>query len=436
MNKFIAITVVLVTILTTFMCFELTASAADSTPAADWVLGDFSVVDSAKDWKASGSYVHNNNIVSEVTRIGKDYALKWTELGDGTNNKNNKMESIKRSGDTEGLGKILEYKYLVIWMYSDKANSQGLVVNIYDHTTGAYVGKGTNAGGPKVDWTGWKPLVYDISSLDLTQFNKDSKTAAVTDQWYIIIQGSGWSQKPLADTLLYVDSIYFTNTNPTVLTDVPTDEITSDIRNNMRDIAPTTKSFNITSNKALKVSKDAFNDKIEVYKGKVLQQLGTDYVIQSESNKLSVKFKTALELDESYKVILKAGAPFENGTETAKDYSVTFTVNQIEFEIKSTDFAFSPAALPASGDLTVSLPVTNLTGSAQTGILYVGVYDKTTNQMIALGQSANPLTIPGNTNDTFTATVSAPSYANCYVRAFLWNNLDDMYSFGDYGELK
>ena len=66
--------------------------------------------------------------------------------------------------------------------------------------------------------------------------------------------------------------------------------------------------------------------------------------------------------------------------------------------------------------------------------MIVGVYDKTTNAMKALG-ICDAVTVGVGETMTFSAEVSADSYDNCYVRAFLWDSADGMYTFGDYAEL-
>ena len=77
----------------------------------------------------------------------------------------------------------------------------------------------------------------------------------------------------------------------------------------------------------------------------------------------------------------------------------------------------------------------NTTDSAQTGVLFVGVYDKTTNAMKALGLGGAVTAGAGETKE-FVAEVSADSYENCYVRAFLWDSENGMYTFGNYGEVR
>ena len=44
--------------------------------------------------------------------------------------------------------------------------------------------------------------------------------------------------------------------------------------------------------------------------------------------------------------------------------------------------------------------------------------------------SLESVTLSEDEDDDLEATVNADSYENCYVRAFLWENEDNMYSYG------
>lgn len=436
-RKIIAMLVATAMIITIVLNFGISAMA--ETSAEDFVLADFSLDDSAKAWKSDPDYVHNNNLRTDVARMGKEKSLWWGEHLVGETQKNCKLESPKLEGVDKGLGKLISYKYMVIWMYSDKANGQNMNAHIYDSTTGSY-----NQNVITVNWSGWKPVIITLKDrYTLSSFDKDGTAAAATDKWYILFQTRGWSKQPLADTLLYVDSIYLTNDDPTQIT-AQTEPISSEIKNGMRDIVPTTKEFTITANKLFKEDRNYYKDFVEVYGADgSLMTYGTDYTLSHELNKMSVKFVNALTEGSTYKVVLKKEATMNEGASIGltKDYSVEFTINQIEFDIDETDFNFGGiTAPPASGTVSVSLHATNEFSSSVKARLFVGVYDKTTNQMkkLTIGEE---VTISSGGSDTFEATVDLDEItgyvaADSYIRAFLLTNETDMYSFGAYGELR
>ncbi|MBQ4109427.1 MAG: hypothetical protein IJC74_00940 [Clostridia bacterium] len=176
-----------------------------------YLIADFSSDTSDVASWATFKYAHKDNITDEITRNGKSKALKWTEMGDGTDKINSKLESPKK----QNLGDVLNYDYLYLWIYSEKANNQDLNVVLTD-VTANHNGLATKV---KMDYVGWKLHKVDISNLTLAKFDDpgtDDKALAKpapanTDEWKLLLQCSGWSVKPLADTTLYMDTIWLSN---------------------------------------------------------------------------------------------------------------------------------------------------------------------------------------------------------------------------------
>lgn len=391
-------------------CLSTAVFAAED----DLVIGDFSNGEVGGWTKQSNGTME---IVNDVARYGSAASLKWGDLG-----KSNYVYSPLLSGDNS-LGKLLGYKYLNIWMYSDAANDQKFNLIYQDKTVNKYV----QLTGI-VNWSGWKLVQFDVSSYSLSKFAGSSET----DDVQLFFNIGGWGTTAVDGTALYFDKIWFSNDNPGAIEE-QSEVIKSSVQDGVGDVPVTNREVVFSADRLLKLEKDYYADKLTVSCGENTLTQGTDYYVYHELNKLYVVFADDLTRDFEYTITLNGNAECEDGTAIVADYSVSFTAGGPELAINEYNFSCG-TALPQSGKITVTAGASNTTETAQTGALIVGVYDKTTNAMKALG-IGNAVTVGVGETMTFSAEVSADSYDNCYVRAFLWDSADGMYTFGDYAEL-
>lgn len=224
-KKVLAILLSAIFTLGSFGSLAVFAGDNEAQTTADWVLADFS--DPAKsgdivNWGGdngytinSGSYYHQlSEITSEVSRDGGtsfklDHRYGKKDHDNSIGVYNTRLTSREYSGEDGNLEKVLSYDYLYLWIYSEKANNQKTNIILFDQTTGKYQHRSICH-----DYTGWKLHKWNISSWSLASFNNGTdKVAAGTDKVCLWISSSfGVSaEDQLKDTVLYFDSIYFSN---------------------------------------------------------------------------------------------------------------------------------------------------------------------------------------------------------------------------------
>jgi len=127
-----------------------------------------------------------------VTHDGANASAKWDNQVSLTS------VSIKAE---KRLTDITDYKFVFIWMYSEKITDSKMQFCIYCQKTS----EGKNAYKRHeitVNWTGWKLL-----ALSLDEF-ADGYGADFSQVKSYDFKSSGWSMTPNPETVVYIDSIY------------------------------------------------------------------------------------------------------------------------------------------------------------------------------------------------------------------------------------
>ncbi len=413
MKRLTGISLILAILITAFASVTVSAEQA-----ADWIVGEFSngAGNNAAEWKANSGN-HKNNITDTVKRLGKQSSLKLTDLANAEGTVINSR--IMKDNMTETLGKVLEYDYIYLWIYSEVANGQRGNIVITDKTTDKYIDPPFK---PTIDYTGWKLHKFDISGWTLSNFNKGSIVAAETDKITINVQFSGWSETALADTCIYVDSIFFSNTD---YYDVGENRINTSIKNGSTDVFPT-DTVTFATSVPFKLEKNYYDGKVSVMKKGIPMTEGVS--TYCEYNKLYVKFDSLLEAETEYTIAIAPDAVLNDGTAVGADGSITFTTGKPEFEIG--EFVFTENGNKIKAEVTA----TNISEEDLQAVLVVAVFDKNTNYMQKMEMSEFK-TVEDGDSWTFKAEIECDSYENCYLRAFLWESDDSMYSYGECGEL-
>lgn len=323
MKKLMSLLLAAALILTTVggLCISV---SADET---DIVLGDFSQ-NSTDSWK-----IRNNGAIElnqNVKRTNQTSSLKWSNLGSS-----NYIDSPEFSESGKQLGAMLEKNYINFWVYSEKANGQKFNFLMFDKTSGGYAYTTVT-----VDWCGWKLVTWDRSKVELKNFNgkkteNDVTTvveAKATDSVYFALNIGGWNAKDVKeDTVLYFDSIWYSTSNPTEISQ--TDEVTFSVENNATDIRKSQKQYAFTANKAFAYGIGNLNDYTEVKINGTALTAGTDYTVQQEHNVLYVTLNSNLPDGASCSFGLKSGTPFADGSSLATAFTSSFTAKSDFFMI-------------------------------------------------------------------------------------------------------
>lgn len=398
----------------TFSALVCTAYAADCG-TGDYLIADFSTATAAdlSDFRASsGSYKHSAHLTSSVARYGKSQSLEW--------------KSPAKSGDIRiqfpsatDTKTPRNYDYIYAWIYSGSANGQQINVWIYDFTEKSLLTRVTADSG---SYTGWKLWKIPTGLSDTT--------ASDENVWYVQFQLEGFGVEDKGDTEFYVDSVWLSNTDYYAEKD---ELLTMDIPNGAVDVEPADV-ITFTAGKEFKTVKDYYNDKITVKKGGV--DLTSGYKLYCEFDKIYVKFDEKLSSNTEYELLLADGTKLNDDTSIGgKIFSFTTSAPELEVgEYSFTNGTSAISSLPVSGTVEANVHVKNISSSSKNIVLILGVYDKTTNYMKKMGVSTVDSLTDGGEDD-FEASVSVDSYENCYVRAFLWDSSDGMYSYGYSSEM-
>ena len=406
-------------IINLFLAVSVLISILSFVPASaetkDWIIGEFSngTDNNISEWIGEqGTSAHSSNIQNVVTRYGKKSALEWNHAY------GNKALTFKGK---ENAGKMFGYDYLYIWIYSKKANNQQVNTIISDHTKDSYVNEKFF-----IDFTGWKLIKIDISKYNMTKFGSKNTAVDPTDLITINLRNTGWEGSYLTDTHLFIDSVFFSNND---YLPVIEEKISTDFPNGAYDVEAT-DFITINASPAFKAEIGYYDDKVTVLKDGIA--LTDGYLVNVEYNKAYIQFDEVLESGAEYTIQFNGNAVMADGTAIGDKGTISFTVAEKELELSG--ITFNVTELPASGKVVASVNADNISDDSITAVLILGVYDKTTNRMIDMDTSES-ITIEPGKDDDFTAEVTLASYENCYVRAFLWDSENGMYSYGEYGEI-
>ncbi len=329
MKKLMSLLLAAALILTTVggLCISVSADETDIT------IADFSVAGGAAGFGAVNGYKHADNMTSEVTRTGKDYSLKWTDFHEKVNADDNTGNSRIQTPVITTVGEVLNHKYFNAWIYSAVANDQLINLYMYDQTTktNAFLKSGSLKHKIKVDWTGWKLVSIPFDDTVLADFNNSTTEAQETDNVYMWLQTTGYGTKALDTSVLYIDSIWLSSSDPTTISQ--TDEVTFSVANNATDISKSQKQYAFTANKAFAYGIGNLNDYTEVKINGTALTAGTDYTVQQEHNVLYITLNSNLPDGASCSFGLKAETPFANGSSLAAAFTSSFTAKSDFFMI-------------------------------------------------------------------------------------------------------
>ncbi len=435
---------------------------ADTSDA--FIIADFSNGSAGLDLTASRQWMgkapsfnyrwSNDDYSDEKTRVGKENSLKWDKMyvepqgSDGTYTAHNTYLQTPVL-DNITLGQLIEYKYMNAWVYSDTVTPQKIQFNIADRGIDG-TGSGTNNGNNyykaigEINWTGWKLVSVSIADLTIPGFSRPGAghTASADDKVFFSIRAASNGIKGLStESLLYVDSFWLSKTDPKAFDTSENLKITPSIVNGSTDISTQTKSLTFTANREFKFGKDYYSSLVTVTRNGASLSEGVDYTVQQEFDKLYVIFNNVFADKDEITVEISEGAEMNDGSAIPAT-AVTFETGIAELEFDGYEFSLvgenGETAItqpPASGTVRVSARVKNITDSTVSPIIFVGVYDKTTNEMKKIESGSVSGGIGANETETIFAEVSADSYSNCYIRAFIWDSETGMYSYGASGEI-
>lgn len=329
MKKLMSLLLAAALILTTVggLCISVSADETDIT------IADFSVAGGAANFGAVNGYKHADNMTSEVTRTGKDYSLKWTNFHEKANADDNTGNSRIQTPNFTTVGEVLNHKYFNAWIYSAVANGQQINLYMFDRTTGgnAFLKSGSIKHKITVDWTGWKLVSIPFDDTVLADFNNSTTEAQETDNVYMWLQPTGFGTTALNDSILYIDSIWLSSSDPTIISQ--TDEVTFSVENNKTDVSKSQKQYIFTANKAFAYGVGNLNDYTEVKINGTALTAGADYTVQQEHNVLYVTLNSNLPDGASCSFGLKAGTPFADDSSLATAFTSTFTAKSDFFMI-------------------------------------------------------------------------------------------------------
>ncbi|MBQ4109428.1 MAG: hypothetical protein IJC74_00945 [Clostridia bacterium] len=411
MKKNISVILAVVLLISSFSF----VSAKDTN--ADYILADFSLGDETSfDFISDeGGTSHKNNITDTVKRYGKESSLKWDFAGGN--------KSLKVTKGT--LGNFLDYDYFYAWIYSTSANNQPLVSLFRDHSIDKYV---SNNSTVVCDYKGWKLHQIDISGYTLKSFTAD---AIAEHDFQFFFRNTGWGVTAIGDTVMYIDSIFLSNNDYLAAGE---EIITTYFQNGATDVEATNL-ITLSASPAFKSDSQYYDDKVTVLKDG--NALTDGYSIDFEYTKAYVQFDEVLESGAEYTIQFDENAVMSDGTVIGNKGTISFTIAEKELELGAITFTNGTTEIdapPASGKVVATVNAKNISDDSITAVLIIGVYDKTTNRMLTMDVSES-ITLLKNEDDDFTAEVTLDSYENCYVRAFLWDSENGMYSYGEYGEI-
>lgn len=133
---------------------------------------------------------------TSVTRDGSQFSGKWGSQVSKTS------VSIKFDKPKN----ILDYQFICVWIYSEKAtgSSMQLCLNCqYSESVGKTAYKRHEI---VIDFTGWK-----LFTLNLSEFS-DGYGADYSQLNSVVFNASGWGMTPDPKTVIYLDSVYFSDT--------------------------------------------------------------------------------------------------------------------------------------------------------------------------------------------------------------------------------
>jgi len=158
----------------------LPATAALAQGPDTLVLGDFEIVT----WRGLTK--------SEEQVKSGQYAGKWADL-----KSNPSIQPARVPADWSS------YDRLILWVYSAKANGQGLTLVCNSDNPADKEGWDYYFHHFRVDWEGWKLL-----NLRLGEDIQGTRKPKGWDQIdYLSISATGWEHHPLEDTVLYFDDV-------------------------------------------------------------------------------------------------------------------------------------------------------------------------------------------------------------------------------------
>lgn len=411
MKKNISVMIAILLLISSFSF----VSAKDTN--ADYILADFSLGDETSFAFVSdeGGVSHKNNLTDTVKRYGKESSLKWDFAGGN--------KSLKVTKGT--LGDFLNYDYFYAWIYSTAANNQTLVSLFRDHSIDKYVSDNSTV---VCDYKGWKLHQINISSYTLQSFTNNS---AADHDFQFFFRNQGWGATAIMDTVMYIDSIFLSNKNYLAAGE---EILTTDFPNGAYDVEAT-DFITLNASPAFKAEIGYYDDKLSILKDGVA--LTDGYSIDFEYTKAYLQFDEVLEAGAEYTIQFDEDAVMSNGAVIGDNGTISFTVAEKELELSAITFTNGTTEIdapPVSGKVVAAVNAKNISDDSITAVLIIGVYDKTTNRMLTMDVSES-ITLLKNVDDDFTAEVTLDSYENCYVRAFLWDSENGMYSYGEYGEI-
>lgn len=406
---------------TSFTAVAATGGGGDSTEPApptvdvsdDWVLADFSDGD-LDGWKKTSGGAFETN--TQYVRYGHSNSAKWSGL-----QSSNYVESPNYSGD-DGIGRMLEYDYLNLWVYSDAANGQTFNVMVFDNDSGQY----KLLKAVAADWSGWQLISIDISSYTIANFDK-TVSAVAKDKFNIRLNIGGWQTAAVDGTVLCFDKIWLSNNDPTAI--APQDSaVVPSIADDATDISVSGCTMTLTMSKAFKPSKTGFDGTLTISENDTALTAGTDYQVVAEFNTINIKFLKTLIRDAKYTVTLGDDTAFTDGTKLTGGYTTAFTAGG--YELADASYTIGNVS---GGKLSVSATATNSSSAEVKARLIAGVFKNGSNEMTTW-KAGDEVTVAAGASGSFSAEIDVDTIDGCYVRAFLWNGTDKMYPYAGTAE--
>lgn len=289
-----------------------------------------------------------------------------------------------------------EYKYFNMVVKNNQITDSQVAVVLYAGSSLTITGQPYWFNQPKITSSSWQLLSIPLSDFKGAGSNPYTKKNNVTGIGFILAKGD-----------FYIDSIWLSNTQPTV-----TECSAVSVTNGYDDVAVDSASFAFTFNNEL-----APEDKQNPAGISFKSNAGTPVEFDAgySDNKITITPKTTLEYGIPYSIKI-AGVMDHIGT-IASEYTYNFTTTQVSV------VASTPVITSSSDTVQASTTVSNFTSDPASATLVLACYDEYGKMIESKTDIKSIELAEGETDKPITAEITG--YSNESVCAFVIDNVDE-----------